>query len=212
MGIRLLQLLASGSVRRIGSSKRAFSLIPGSESGLPWVRSSNRHSIPRFLHTVPPRLASEPAPSDDPTEQRSPPSPKLLRLVDELSSLTLLEVADLTRRLRVRLGMPELSPMGMGGGMPMMAGGGGQPGGGAAEPAAEKKEEKTIFDVKLEKFDTASKLKIIKEVRAITALGLKEAKELVEKAPIVVKKGVSKEEADTILEKLNAVGATCALE
>ncbi|KAK6125265.1 hypothetical protein DH2020_041009 [Rehmannia glutinosa] len=77
-------------------------------------------------------------------------------------------------------------------------------------PAAAK--EKTAFDVKLEKFDPASKLKVIKEIRAFTDLGLKEAKDLVEKTPAVVKKGVTKEEAEKILEKLKEVGATVVLE
>ena len=75
-----------------------------------------------------------------------------------------------------------------------------------------KAAEKTIFDVKLEKFDTAAKIKVIKEIRGFTDLGLKEAKDLVEKAPVVVKKGITKEEADAIVEKLKAAGSTAALE
>ena len=66
--------------------------------------------------------------------------------------------------------------------------------------------------MKLDKFDSASKIKVIKEIRAFTELGLKEAKDLVEKAPVVVKTGVTKEEAEKIMEKLKAVGATVALE
>ena len=66
--------------------------------------------------------------------------------------------------------------------------------------------------MKLEKFDSASKIKVIKEIRAFTELGLKEAKDLVEKAPVVVKTGVTKEEGEKIMEKLKAVGATVALE
>ena len=66
--------------------------------------------------------------------------------------------------------------------------------------------------MKLEKFDTAAKIKVIKEIRGFTDLGLKEAKDLVEKAPVVVKKGITKEEADAIVEKLKAAGATAALE
>ncbi|XVF15418.1 hypothetical protein REPUB_Repub09cG0151400 [Reevesia pubescens] len=58
------------------------------------------------------------------------------------------------------------------------------------------------FDIKLEKFDATSKIKIIKEVRGFTKLGLKKAKDLVEKVPVVVKKGVTKEEADAIIKKL----------
>ncbi|KAF8070844.1 hypothetical protein N665_1130s0021 [Sinapis alba] len=75
-----------------------------------------------------------------------------------------------------------------------------------------KTAEKTTFDVKLEKFEAASKIKVIKELRAFTELGLKEAKDLVEKSPVVVKTGLTKEEAEKIMEKLKAVGASVALE
>lgn len=81
-----------------------------------------------------------------------------------------------------------------------------------AAAADAKVEEKTIFDVKLDKFDAAAKIKVIKEIRSFTDLGLKEAKELVEKAPAVVKKGVTKDEANAIIEKLKAIGATAVLE
>lgn len=84
--------------------------------------------------------------------------------------------------------------------------------GGAAPAAEEVKEEKTAFDVKLASFDAKSKIKVIKEVRAITGLGLKEAKELVEGAPSTLKKDVKKEEADELVEKLKAVGAVVELE
>lgn len=81
---------------------------------------------------------------------------------------------------------------------------------GSAEEA--KAAEKTAFDIKLEKFDAAAKIKIIKEVRTFTDLGLKEAKDLVEKAPVVLKKGLTKEEADTIVAKFKDLGATVVLE
>jgi large subunit ribosomal protein L7/L12 len=84
--------------------------------------------------------------------------------------------------------------------------------GGGAAAVEEKKPEKTSFDVKLEKYEAASKIKIIKEVRAFTALGLKEAKDLVEKAPTLLKQGVSKEEAEQIIEKLKAIGGTVIME
>ncbi|WOL01091.1 hypothetical protein Cni_G09804 [Canna indica] len=80
----------------------------------------------------------------------------------------------------------------------------------AAKPTEEK--EKTAFDIKLEKFDAAAKIKIIKEVRTFTDLGLKEAKELVEKTPVVLKKGMTKEEAEAIAAKLKEVGAAVAFE
>jgi large subunit ribosomal protein L7/L12 len=134
--------------------------------------------------------------------------------VDEISTLTLLEVSDLTTLLKKRLGLP--AGMGM---MPPMGGGMMMPGmgmavaaGGGAAAVEEKKPEKTSFDVKLEKYEAASKIKIIKEVRAFTALGLKEAKDLVEKAPTLLKQGVSKEEAEQIIDKLKAIGGTVIME
>ncbi|BFG14954.1 hypothetical protein CerSpe_012280 [Prunus speciosa] len=71
-----------------------------------------------------------------------------------------------------------------------------------ASKAEEKKVEKTTFDVKLEKFDKAAKIKVIKEVRTFTSLGLKEAKDLVEKVPCVLKQWDTKEEANDIIEKI----------
>ncbi|MCL7025144.1 hypothetical protein MKW94_022394 [Papaver nudicaule] len=85
--------------------------------------------------------------------------------------------------------------------------------GGASKGGEEKKAaEKTAFDFKLEGFDAAGKIKIIKEVRTFTDLGLKEAKELVEKAPTLLKKGVTKEEAVKIIEKMTAIGAKVTME
>ena len=103
----------------------------------------------------------------------------------------------------------------MGGGMP--AGGataGGQQQAAAAvkeEPKVEVKAEKTHFDIELTKFDAASKIKVIKEVRAILGLGLKEAKELVESAPQWIGKEVAKAEADKMVATLTAAGAECKL-
>ncbi|XP_022847899.1 uncharacterized protein LOC111370433 isoform X2 [Olea europaea var. sylvestris] len=76
----------------------------------------------------------------------------------------------------------------------------------------EKKPEKTAFELKMESFDSASKLKVIKEIRSFTDLGLKEAKDLVEKVLAVLKKGVPKEEAEKIIEKMKAVGAVVVME
>ena len=90
-------------------------------------------------------------------------------------------------------------------------GGGGGGGGGNKgddDEAAPAAEEKTIFDLKLTGFDAKAKIKVIKEVRAITALGLKEAKDLVEGAPSTVKKDIKMEEAEELKAKLEALGAT----
>ena len=87
------------------------------------------------------------------------------------------------------------------------AGGGGGGDGDAAVVEAEVVEEKTIFDLKLLGFDAKSKIKVIKEVRAIAGLGLKEAKTLVESAPKIIQKDLKKEKADELKEKLEALGA-----
>jgi large subunit ribosomal protein L7/L12 len=81
----------------------------------------------------------------------------------------------------------------------------------AAAPAAEEKKEKDAFDLKLKVVDAKAKIKVIKEVRTITGLGLKEAKELVEKAPVLVKPGLKKEEAEAFKKLLVEAGAEVEL-
>ncbi|XP_057968375.1 uncharacterized protein LOC131157923 [Malania oleifera] len=133
---------------------------------------------------------------------------KLERIADELLDLTKLERYDYSILFRLKLGLNKYGPAVPGLGASPSASSSST--GSAA--ADSKAAEKTAFDIKLEKFDAAAKIKIIKEVRTFTDLGLKEAKDLVEKTPIVLKKGVSKEEADSILEKLKGLGATVVLE
>ncbi|KAM5546654.1 hypothetical protein ABKV19_001277 [Rosa sericea] len=138
---------------------------------------------------------------------------KVSAIADEISGLTLLEVSDLTEVLREKLGIKEMPAMMMM--MPGMGIGGlrgAGKGGGAAAGKAEEKKEKTAFDVKLDSFDAAAKIKVIKEVRTFTALGLKEAKDLVEKAPTLLKKGVTKAEAESIVAKMKEVGAVVSME
>ncbi|CAK7338029.1 unnamed protein product [Dovyalis caffra] len=161
-------------------------------------------------------LSQESTPPPQPPPPSSPPpsSDRVSSIADELSKLTLLEVSDLTEVLRTKLDvkeMPVMAVMMPGMGFSMGAGMKGA-GGGAAAAKAEEKVEKTVFDVKLEGFDAAMKIKVIKEVRGFTDLGLKEAKDLVEKAPTLLKKGVTKDEADKIIEKMKAVGAKVAME
>jgi large subunit ribosomal protein L7/L12 len=117
----------------------------------------------------------------------------LAKIVSELSALTVLEAAELSKMLEEHWGVSAAAPVAM------------AAAGGAAAPV-EAAEEKTEFDVIL----TAAgdkKIEVIKEVRAITALGLKEAKDLVEAAPKAVKEGVNKAEAEDIKKKLEAAGA-----
>ncbi|CAO2814173.1 unnamed protein product [Amaranthus hypochondriacus] len=150
-----------------------------------------------------------------PAQESTPRSAKITAIADQISNLTLLEVADLTTLLGKKLevkDLPIVSLMmpGMGFSLRGMGGAGGVS---ATAPAEEEKKEKTAFDLRLEAgFDAGSKIKIIKEVRSFTELGLKEAKELVEKAPAVLKSGVSKEDAEKIIEKMKAVGAKVIME
>ncbi|KAJ9183317.1 hypothetical protein P3X46_007185 [Hevea brasiliensis] len=147
----------------------------------------------------------------DPTEHRSPPTERVFRLVNEIAGLTLVEVAELSSIIMRKKGMTELPVVGV-----VKAGAAGLAGMAMKAPTAaakeEKKPEKTVFELKLESYEAASKIKIIKEVRSFTDLGLKEAKDLVEKTPSVLKTGVSKEEGEQIIEKMKAVGAKVVME
>ena len=117
----------------------------------------------------------------------------LAKIVDDLSSLTVLEAAELSKMLEEKWGVSAAAPVAVA-----------AAGGGAAAAAVE--EEKTEFDVILVEAG-ANKINVIKEVRAITGLGLKEAKDLVEGAPKAVKEGVSKAEAADLKKKLEDAGA-----
>ena len=121
---------------------------------------------------------------------------ELSKLVADLSALTVLEAAELAKMLEEKWGVSAAAPVAV-----AAAGGGG------AGPTAEVAEVKTEFDVILTGFGE-KKVNVIKEVRAITSLGLKEAKDLVEAAPKPVKEGVNKEEADKIKKQLEEAGAT----
>ena len=117
---------------------------------------------------------------------------KTTALLEEIKSLTILEMADLVKALEEEFGVSAAAPVAVAGGA------------GAAAPA---EEEKTEFDVILKDFG-AKKLDVIKAVREITGLGLKDAKDLVEGAPKAVKSGVSKDEANNVKTALEAAGAT----
>lgn len=119
-------------------------------------------------------------------------------LVDQLSELTVLEAAELSKLLEEKWGVSAAAPVAV-----AAAGGAG-----AAAPAAE---EQTEFDVILTG-DGGKKINVIKEVRAITALGLTEAKALVEGAPKPVKEGVSKDEAEKLKKQLEEAGATVEIK
>ena len=129
----------------------------------------------------------------------------LEKIAENLSSLTVLEAAELSKMLEDKWGVQASA----GGGMMMMPGA--MSGVAAAESDEGAAEEKTEFDVILSSFGE-KKINVIKEVRAITGLGLKEAKDLVEGAPKPVKEGASKDEAEEIKKKLEEVGASVELK
>ena len=124
-------------------------------------------------------------------------SEKITNIVEEIKTLTILELADLVKAVEEEFGVSAAAPVGV----VAVAGA-------AAAPAAE---EKTEFDVILKDFG-AKKLDVIKAVREITGLGLKEAKDMVEGCPKNVKEGISKEDAEKIKADLEAAGATVEIK
>ena len=124
-------------------------------------------------------------------------SEKITNILEEIKTLTIIELADLVKAVEEEFGVSAAAPVGV----VAVAGG-------AAAPAAE---EKTEFDVVLKSFG-AKKLDVIKAVREITGLGLKEAKELVEGAPKALKEGVSKDEAEALKKTLEEATATVEIK
>ncbi|XP_009600228.1 uncharacterized protein LOC107773238 [Nicotiana tabacum] len=169
-------------------------------------RSFQPDFVPRDPNAKPKRY-KYPA-SYDPYGPRAPPSDKIIQLAERIAALAPEERRQIGPTLREILRHPNLKQISVEG---MDLGAMGGAGGGPAK-AEEKKAEKTAFDVKLEKFDAAAKIKVIKEVRSFTSLGLKEAKDLVEKVPAILKQGVTKEEANEIIEKIKAAGGVAVME
>jgi large subunit ribosomal protein L7/L12 len=122
-------------------------------------------------------------------------------ILDKLKSLTLLEASELVKQIEEAFGVSAAAPVG---GMMMM--------GGPAAAAAEPEEVQTEFSVILEEVPADKKIAILKEVRAITGLGLKEAKDLVEAAPKAVKEAIAKEAAEELKKQLEAVGAKISIK
>ena len=120
----------------------------------------------------------------------------LIKIIDELSTLTVVEAAELSKQLEEKWGVTAAAPVAA------------APASGAAAPAGEEKSEFSIFLASA----GDKKINVIKEVRAITGLGLKEAKDLVEAAPKEVKGGVAKKEAEEFKKKLEAAGAKVELK
>ncbi|WP_017292589.1 50S ribosomal protein L7/L12 [Geminocystis herdmanii] len=126
-------------------------------------------------------------------------SDKVANIIEELKTLSLLEASELVKQIEEVFGVSAAAPVG---GMMMAA---------APAAAAEEVEEQTEFDVILESFGE-KKMDVLKVVRTITGLGLKETKELVEAAPKAVKEGVAKEEAETIKKQLEEAGAKASIK
>ena len=122
--------------------------------------------------------------------------PDLNKIIDELSTLTVVEAAELSKQLEEKWGVTAAAPAAA------------APAGGAAAPAGEEKSEFSLFLAAA----GDKKINVIKEVRAITGLGLKEAKDLVEAAPKEIKGGVAKKEAEEFKKKLEAAGAKVELK
>ena len=139
-------------------------------------------------------------------------SEKVEKICDDVCQLNVLELKEFLDLFKECAGLSDADLQGGGGG------GGGGPVAAAAAPAAAEAaapaaaEEKEFFDIRLTSFDAKAKIKVIKEVRALTGLGLKEAKEVVEGAPSVIKKEVKKEEAEEIMKKIIELGGTAELE
>ncbi len=123
---------------------------------------------------------------------------KFVKLVEEIEKMSVLDLSELVKVLEDKFGVSAAAPMMMGGAMPAAAG----------EAAAE---EKSDFDVELTAAG-AQKINVIKAVREITGLGLKEAKDLVDAAPKVIKEKVAKADAETMKKKLEEAGATVVLK
>jgi large subunit ribosomal protein L7/L12 len=122
-------------------------------------------------------------------------------ILEAIASMTVLEVSELVKMMEEKFGVSAAAPVAV-----AAVGAGG---GGAAAPAAE---EKTEFNVILKAFDESKKIAVIKEVRAVTGLGLKEAKDLVEGAPKPIKAVVSKDEAGKINDQVTAAGGTVEIQ
>ena len=121
---------------------------------------------------------------------------ELNKIIDELSTLTVVEAAELSKQLEEKWGVTAAAPVAA------------APAGGAAAPAGEEKSEFSLFLAAAGE----KKINVIKEVRAITGLGLKEAKDLVEAAPKEIKGGVAKKDAEEFKKKLEAAGAKVELK
>lgn len=127
------------------------------------------------------------------------PTIKKEEILDAISKMTLLEVSELVKEMEEKFGVTAAAPVAMAA-MPAQGG------------AAGESEEKSEFDVILKSFDASKKIAVIKQVRALTGLGLKEAKELVEAGGKAIKEGVSKEDAQKMKEQVETAGGVVEIQ
>jgi large subunit ribosomal protein L7/L12 len=123
------------------------------------------------------------------------------QILDAIASMTVLEVSELVKAMEEKFGVSAAAPVAVA-----------AVGAAAGAAPAEAVEEKTEFNVILKAYDDTKKIAVIKEVRAVTGLGLKEAKDLVEGAPKTLKENVSKDEANKIKEQVTAAGGTVEVQ
>ena len=122
-------------------------------------------------------------------------------IIEAIASMTVLEVSELVKAMEEKFGVSAAAPVAIA-----------AVGAAGAAPAAAAAEEQTEFNVILKAFDDSKKIAVIKEVRAVTGLGLKEAKDLVEGAPKPLKEGISKEDATKIKDQVTAAGGTVEVQ
>ena len=130
-------------------------------------------------------------------------STKTDKILESLKELSLLEASELVKQIEEAFGVSAAASAGV-----VMA----APGAASASDGAEAAEEKTEFDVVLESFDAAAKIKVLKEVRNATGLGLGDAKTMVEAAPKTIKEGMAKEEAEALKKAIESVGGKVTLK
>ncbi|CAG7706157.1 unnamed protein product [Allacma fusca] len=190
---KLSSSVGAGLVRSIGKSKQRSYLVS------------------RMLYSTESKPQDSPISVSTPLGQDKVYDPKLARIVDEISKLTLLEVADLNELLKKTLNIPDTPMMG-----PMAMGAFNL--GAAAAPAAEEEEVaapkkvQTSFTLKLMKFDDTKKVPLIKEVKnLLEGMNLVQAKKFVESSPTIIKADIDKEEAEKLKAAFEAVGATCEI-
>lgn len=200
----MLRLLLAGLARQAGSTQ---AVVQTAIETMPCVRALSSSQSLGTLHLCRRTFSASPEPD---TELNPEASQRVVDIVDAIENLSVKDLVWLNKLLKERLGVSD-AELGIGMPMAMPMAAAGAPA--AAEAAEEAAPEKTEFKVIIEGYEASAKIKIIKELRSVVSgLGLKEAKELVEKLPATVKGGITKEEAEELQKKFEAVGAKIKLD